>query len=597
VIGLLLFIGNAADAVTTVTIQYALPDFGMKLIVLDSAEINVDEFEERLETVTMEYLNEYLREALPDQSPPLSVSRETFRSASVSGNLEKFSMDTEETEGIPLAVLRAGLEGVGRFEYDEKMVADKEIANQIQPNSHLHKYLQDAFAQDRGFWDFVAKIEQDDILGLTGKLQIAVGTLVVGEGSLVGDQNYNNEADEEEVEQPSEGLSKGGIAGICIAVMIFAFGFVWALLLLRQYRKERAFERRKLQRRQEAKQQREKLIEDMNKKEISSSHSVTSMSSGSEDLSQQSYKVKQFSTMPNRSYANRPPPKGRVRTRPSVQARKSSESLLHMIIEEADENHDETSHRHTSHEETDDVENVFSLTQSSERFGRKDARTMNVKVQANNDSSWRESFSSLGDSANSLFSLNDSTKMPPLIFGQGKRRDSFSVNSLAGEPESDPAAKAKSVINEKDDVQPVNEGKVQNYFGGSYGNLNKSIVDGFGSFNSSISGDSIDQTGTQFLHNSTTCITNNSHGTGSISRQSLCKIMNQDDLDILNPDECDLEGSDLSMGFADEELSGSFNLADSTNFLGSTDLRQFSDADFASPEDYELKMNRSAELS
>jgi hypothetical protein len=573
----------------------------MKLIVLDSAEINVDEFEERLETVTMEYLNDYFRAALPDQSPPVSVSRESFRSTSISGILERFPIDTEETEGVPLAVLRAGLEGVGRFEFAEETIVDTETdSSKVQPDSHLHKYLRDAFAQDSGFWNFVAKIQQDDILGVTGKLQIAVGTLIVGEGSLVGDKQYDEEDEEEkdEDEQQEKGLSKGGIAGICIAAMVLAFGFVWAMLLLRQYRKERAFERRKLQRRQEAKQQREKLIEDLNKKEMSSSHSVTSMSSESEDQYQSSYKVKQFSTVPNRSYANRPPPKGRVRTRPSVQARKSSESLLHMIIEEADENHDETSHRHTSHEETDDVENVFSLTQSPERFRRKESRTMNVKVQANNDSSWRESFSSLGDSANSLFSFNDSAKMTPPVVRQSKRRDSFSVSSLVGGTYSDPPVKAKIFINDKDDVQSgTKKSKVQNYFGGSFGSLNKSIADGFGSFNSSMSGDSIDRAGTYPSHESATGMNNDSLSTECSSQPDLFKIMNQDDFDTFNPDDCDFEGSDISMGLADEELSGSINLADSANFLGSTDLRQFSDVDFASPEDYELKLNHSAELS
>ena len=329
------------------TIHYEIPEFGMKLIILNEEEISLDEFRKSLDIVVSKHINEYFRENLPTQERGGLVNKDSFSKVTLHSKVVNSPIDEDEAEGVKLKIIRAGFDGVGEFHFSPEVAAAASLhPSSIEDSIYLLHQVKEALREDGGFWDLASEIAKDSVLSRTGKLQIAVGNLVVAEGSLV----------EDDAEDP---LPELAVILISIFVPIGCIFLVVAGFLIHRKIRYMKIEKLKQERRERARKRR---IYGSSSAGSSRSLSLNSDSNGSRDWNDNETDMK--SATLGRAHQQ---PKRLIRSRPALIAKqKSSESLLHCIMEESV--HDDTSRR-SDNETQQDVENIYGLrTQSIQGF-------------------------------------------------------------------------------------------------------------------------------------------------------------------------------------------------------------------------------------
>lgn len=537
-----------------VIVQYEIPEFGMKLIILDEEEVSTVEFQHALDIVVSKHMDEYLERALPPAGDGTLVNQESFSNVVLQSKAVHTPVDPDDSEGVKLSVVRAGFEGVGNFHYSPELAQ----AASLQPNVvvdavYLLKYVKDAFREDGGFWDLAADMADDNVLSRTGKLQVAVGNLIVGEGSLVG-------------EDDDDGQSKLKTVLISVFVPIGVILLVVAVFVLRRKLKNCKLERQKRERRERARKRR--IYE---RSSIGGSARSLSVSSSDGDGKWMDQKAKQVSSIPGRLSGPpaKPLPKRNLRARPAQLARqKSNESLLHCIVEE-DTGHEETTRRSGSDEDyKQDIENVFG---ASSQAGSDDDFQSFEGFQSCDLLEFNETNSNNGSRTSILSGAADSEQSPSAY---NIYHDSYFQSSQGASNSS-----------------YHQESESESYSGRSHGASNKSHQQESYSSNNQIRDKIVN-------HRS------------SIQKEDVFGLMNQEGFDTLNPDEFDFDHMSAANYSVDDGLSISMNgsidfdegmdLGTSMNFDDYEQQQQSIEIDYATDDEedgYEPRIDPNLEFA
>lgn len=347
---------TASKAEESVKIQYVIPEFGMKLIVVNEDDISMSLFQTALDNAVVTHIDSYLARSLPKQSSAL-INQATFDEVFLESVVAPTPIDPSQTQGIKLSIILARYTGVGKFIIPSTLAKAAVLDPKTKQNStDLFNFVKDALKEDGGFWELASALTNDVILSRTGKLQTAVGNIIVGEGDLVsaGDKPTNK----------GNGMSfLASVAlGVLVVLLIVVVG--GALYILHQRKKERDIEREKMLRRQSYKIQRKKNAGNLNTSQNCSQTYQESMGSSSTgtslDGSWLDLRAKQVSSVPNRLDARKGQSKTlkvRTHSKPAPGAPRSNTNLLHCIAEEPF-NHDDSS-LEADPNDNEDVERVF----------------------------------------------------------------------------------------------------------------------------------------------------------------------------------------------------------------------------------------------
>jgi len=411
------------------TIRYEIPEFGMKLIILDEEEVSSDLFREALAVVVTKHLDEYLKDILPPRGDTGVVNRESFSNVTLVHKVLDFPLDPDEFDGVKLSIVRAGFEGVGNFLFSSEVVQQAALQpDVVEDPTHLLQYVKDAFREDGGFWDLAAEITKDDVLSRTGKLQIAVGNLIVAEGTLVDDDDPRD-----------DGLSGREITLISIFVPIGVILLIITYCVLRSKIKDLRLERLKRQRRERAKRRR--IYEHSN----SGSSRGMSVSSNKGSWKGDKAKGVSFSSDGLSATPTRPPLKRKARARPALAARqKSNDSLLHSIMEENSSGHEETSRR-SDQGAQQDFEEIFGSAQDSCYDGFQSCNLISFGESASNNGGSRASAVS---GTNGFGTISETIDFEASSPGASSYQDSYFDNSRSIAND----VSAGNIVQEKEDV-------------------------------------------------------------------------------------------------------------------------------------------------
>ena len=267
-----------------IEIRYAVPTFAMKLIVLDN-NVSLATFQSTLDDAVHNHMRNYFQEHLPEnEGEPLE--RTSFVDVSLESVIDRTPIALEENldPSVHLSVIRSGFDGFCIFSYNQEFVTNSGInATILQDEAILTSILLDSFRQNKGFWDFAELISNDEILSVTGKIQISVNNVMVAEADLVND---NPEIDDD------RDLSSTIIGIISLACLVFAciVAIVVAVLYLRN--KEKELERKSRQRREYSQQFRNKSL--------GSSSSLGQSISSNSEASWTDTRIKTANSGPNR---------------------------------------------------------------------------------------------------------------------------------------------------------------------------------------------------------------------------------------------------------------------------------------------------------
>jgi hypothetical protein len=328
---------QAAATANFVTVPYRIPPFAMKLIVVEGDGFSINDFQAALDQVVRDHLEKTFVAHLPTELSVICQS--TFDEVELESVVEHTPIELEVSDGIPVGVVRAAFEGIGKFNITKELAHSAKISmnsTKVRNSTVLLEYVGYAFDKFYGFWDLAATITNDTVLSRAGKLQIAVDGVIVAEGSLI-----NEEGEEEE-----EGaLTVAAMVTIGAIVALFLVVFGLGLLYYNHKRMEAELERKKLERREQARRMRRKVASDNESKQNDDSNQGSSGSSGMDvEAAWMDDKARQVSTVPDRLAIKnaqlKSQPKPRLRSRPALEAKKTSDSLLHCIAEESSHSDD-----------------------------------------------------------------------------------------------------------------------------------------------------------------------------------------------------------------------------------------------------------------
>lgn len=547
------------------TIHYEIPEFGMKLVILDDQEVDANKFQAALDIIVRQHMNDYLKKSLPSSSKGGLVNRDNFSNVALHSKVVYTTVDPDDAEGVKIKVVRAGFEGVGNFLFSPDIAEEASLRPDVVEDAiYMLHHVKEALGEDGGFWDLAALMSKDVVLSRSGKLQIAVGNLVVGEGSLIDDDVAN------------DNLSKLGITLISVFVPIGCILIVIAFFVVRRKIKECRLEKFKRERREKARRRRIYS---------SSSSAGSSRSMGSANAEHRDWmdeKAEKLGSVPGRLNAlpsqKQQPPRRQLRARPALQARqKSSESLLHCIVEES--GHEETSRR-SEGDAAKDIENIFgnSALDSSSEYdsfqgfeGFQSCDLLEYGDTVSNDGSKSSMLSGAAlDFDKAQGSAQDS------FFSYGSNSQSYSYSQQQGGD-----LNSASFLDYNQSNQENNVSK-------------SSYRDNY--FNNSSSTTSQSQQG------------NDANASANGSQQDVFGLMNQERFDTLNPDEFDFDLSAANLSVDVPDLNGSLSLDHQDMDLGvamatfsgqSMDLSM--EIDFGTSDnnddDYELRIDPNLEFA
>lgn len=545
------------------TIHYEVPEFGMKLIILNEEEISLDEYQKALDSVVTKHMNEFFRENLPTKELGGLVNKDSFSKVTLHSKVVNSPINEDEVEGVRLKIIRAGFDGVGEFHFSPEVATAASLyPSSVEDAVYLLHHVKEALREDGGFWDLATEIAKNSVLSGTGKLQIAVGSLVVGEGSLVED-----DADEE--------LSKAAVTLISIFVPVGFISLVVAGFLIHRKIRNMKVEKLKQDRRDRARKRR---IYGSSSAGSSRSISLNSDSGGSRDWDNNNNTDKKSAVS---GRANQQPNR-LIRSRPALMAKqKSSESLLHCITEES--GHDDTSRR--SDKETEqDIENIYDF---------RGIQGFDEGFQSCALIDFGDSMSSDGSKASIVNSTGgahkdqnfEKTQLSVLRFESFSQNDSYSVGG-AGD---------------------LNSGSVFDYnLSQQENDMSKSsYTDVFSTRSSTVTKQQRQPTGSATY----------ASGRGTAEKQQeVFGLMNQEGLDTINPDEFDfdLNMSAANLSFDEADLNCSLGLDENMDiatamatFGQSMNFGDFASASNLSMEigygtadgDYELRIDPNLEFA
>lgn len=235
-------------------IQYSIPRVVMKLIIVDD-NMQIEQFKLEIDKLTQIHLVNFFMDELPVE-PPI-VNRNQFRSVTLTSSIERVPVDIQEnTTSVTLSVMRSEYSGSANFSVSEDEV-DLSILSKVLINNttDLRLITFDAFRQRIGFWHFAELIKANNLLAVTGKLQIMVDNVIVGEADLENDNPSENDENGE-----AEDISRLTIVLICvICVLLACVGGLGALIWYLRHR-EYEFEKKSRERRETSKQVRMKSL-------------------------------------------------------------------------------------------------------------------------------------------------------------------------------------------------------------------------------------------------------------------------------------------------------------------------------------------------
>ena len=241
---------SAAD----VEIRYALPRIIMKLIIVDD-NVQIEQFKLEIDKLSHLHLVNFFMDDLPTDAP--IVNRNQFRSITLTSSIERVPVEIQDNStSLMLAVMRSEFTGFGNFSVSEDEVDFSVLSKDLINNTtdlRLHTY--DAFRQRVGFWHFAELIKGNNLLALTGKLQIMVDNVIVAEADL----NDENADDTEDISK-DEHMSRLAIVLICVTCVVVAcIGGLGALIWYLRHR-EYEIEKKSRERRETSKQVRMKSL-------------------------------------------------------------------------------------------------------------------------------------------------------------------------------------------------------------------------------------------------------------------------------------------------------------------------------------------------
>ena len=230
----------------------------MKAIIVDE-NVQIDQFKLEIDKVAELHLVNFFMDELPVEA--VVVNRNQFRSVTLTSSIERVPVDIQDnTTTFTLSVLRSEFNGYANFTASEDEV-DNAVLNKelINNTTDLRLITFDAFRQRIGFWHFADLIKANNLLAVTGKLQIVVDNVIVGEADLDND----NRDEKDEIDEVDE-VSTLTIVLICVACILVACvgglgAFIWYLR-----HREYQFEQKSRERRETSKQVRMKSLGNSN---------------------------------------------------------------------------------------------------------------------------------------------------------------------------------------------------------------------------------------------------------------------------------------------------------------------------------------------
>jgi hypothetical protein len=415
-----------------VQIRYSLPMFAMELIIIDD-NVSLQEFQSELDSVVRIHLLNVLRDELPNQDEILNRNR--LVNVTLESVIDRSPIDLDENSDsvVKLSSIRSGFKGTGTFSYTESFVQTQGLDGNVEQNyTQLTPYLLDAFRQRKGFWDFAEMIIDNDVLSITGKLQIAVNDVLVGEADLLNDQPDD---------QGMSGIVTGIISISC--VFFVCIGGIGGIVCYRRHQ-EKELERKSKERRE--------LSHKLRSKSLGSSSLGQSLSSR-EDSSWMDSKNKEFSPVPDRlegksMYSGKPYLHALGTTyRPDNETNKNvkSDFLLDMIEEEMANDNDHVPSRYPdgglscSMENDGEDSDYFSVQSSISSQNGNGSNIASVPVN-NEELSQHNSKVCSKDVSKGLVhdtSSNKDRKVIPVLKSSLKRSSGSLNTSIRSEPSID----------------------------------------------------------------------------------------------------------------------------------------------------------------
>jgi hypothetical protein len=236
-------------------IRYSLPRIIMKLIIVDE-NVQIEQFKLEIDKIAQLHLVNFFMDDLPTDA--LIVNRNQFRSITLTSTIERVPVEIQDnTTSLTLSVMRSEFTGFGNFSVSEDEVATSVLSKDLINNTtDLRLYVFDAFRQRIGFWYFADLIKANNLLELTGKLQIMVDNVIVAEADL----NNDNPDDTNDNSKDGKNLSRLAIVLIIVTCVVVAcVGGLGALIWYLRHR-EYEIEKKSRERRETSKQVRIKSL-------------------------------------------------------------------------------------------------------------------------------------------------------------------------------------------------------------------------------------------------------------------------------------------------------------------------------------------------